>query len=199
MSLKIDARHCDSASHLFAEHNDCSVRACAIATQIPYAEMHAYLATHGRKKRTGMYRQQYLKALAELGYDLQQLRGPSLNWVTEFVEGHHYWSRKKGEWIWRTGHYRDRTVVADTDDAEYTARTPKKLERELDADKVYLAMTQTHVFCVRNGEIQDWIKGRRHHLQAVYEVTEGTGQILPPRPAQEVSFKVDANGFVTRK
>jgi hypothetical protein len=199
MTLKIDKQHCDSASCMLGERKDCSVYACSIATQIPYLEMHAYLAEHGRERRTGMFRRQYLGALAELGYDLQELRGPSLSWTEHFVEGHHVWNRKKGEWVWRSGHYRDALVVTDTEDAEYTARTPKKLERELDPDKVYLAMTATHVFCIRDGIVQDWIKGRRHRLEAVYEVTEGTGQILPKRKPPTPSFKVDENGFWSKK
>ena len=38
------------------------------------------------------------------------------------------------------------------------------------SDKVFLVYIKGHVFTIRKGKVIDWSQGRRHKIQAVYEV-----------------------------
>lgn len=49
------------------EKNDCTVRALANATGMPYAEAHALLSKHGRRFRRGAYFEQSHAAYTEAG------------------------------------------------------------------------------------------------------------------------------------
>lgn len=64
---KIDQNHCQLISHSFAEHNDCTVRAVAIAAQVDYAKAHHAMKVEGRRNRCGAYPRQYFDALKKMG------------------------------------------------------------------------------------------------------------------------------------
>lgn len=55
------------------EKNDCAVKAIAIATGTPYAEVHAELTRQGRKRRSGTYFHQTEGAVKNLGFELQRV------------------------------------------------------------------------------------------------------------------------------
>lgn len=55
------------------EHNDCSVRAVALACNVPYSEAHAALHKAGRINRHGARRSQTFAAVRSLGFELVQI------------------------------------------------------------------------------------------------------------------------------
>ena len=57
------------------ETNDCTVRALAVAANIPYDQAHALMAKHGRKFRQGTMHKTQLKAYTEAGGELRAIFG----------------------------------------------------------------------------------------------------------------------------
>jgi len=54
------------------EHNDCSVKAVAIACDVPYKVAHKALERAGRKPRKGVFPNQIQAAVESLGYGVAQ-------------------------------------------------------------------------------------------------------------------------------
>lgn len=54
------------------EHNDCSVKAVAIACDVPYKVAHKALEKAGRKPRKGVYPHEIQAAIESLGYGVAQ-------------------------------------------------------------------------------------------------------------------------------
>jgi hypothetical protein len=169
---KIDRNHCASAAKELNETNDCVVRALAVATEIPYKEMHEYLAACGRKPRDGVPPWLYHKALKDLGYKLTKLEGPKYAWTSHYVEGHHRYYRKSGTWAWVPGNFRNKRKRVGPG-KDYNAATVTTLAKEL-TEGTYLVGTNGHVACLKNGEVHDWTKGRRHRVEDIYRVEEST-------------------------
>ena len=168
---KIDRNHCASAAEELNETNDCVVRALAVATEIPYKEMHEYLAACGRKPRDGAPPWLYHKALKDLGYKLTKLSGPEYDYRPHWVAGFWRYDRRSRSRYWVNDSYRTKRVkVAPGKD--YSAATIVTLAKEL-TEGTYLVGTNGHVACLKNGEVHDWTKGRRHRVLDVYRVEEG--------------------------
>ena len=55
---------------------------------------------------------------------------------------------------------------------EHTGKTPITIIKDCDKDKRYFAYTRNHMFAIVNSEVQDWTQGRRHRIEALYEVIE---------------------------
>lgn len=182
MTLKIDKQHCDAHSEQLREFNDCTVYACAITTQTDYPTMHEYLAKEcGRVRGKGLPPYKYQSALRALGYDLIELRGPSLSWVEHWVEGHYKYDRW-GRSTWVNGHDRRKLVKVD-DDGDYNARTVGVLRKELKKG-IYLVGTKAHVLALVDGVVYDYRQGRnadRRIVRDVIEVRPGTGQYIRRR------------------
>lgn len=163
----IDREHCRSASAQVNEANDCTVQACAVATQIDYPAMRDYLAGYGRKPRRGMMPMLYLKALRDLGCKLTKLDGPKYRIDATFIEGHYYVTRDGLE-TYRNGFWRStRKKIADGTD--YNAATVRSLQRELTTG-TYLVQTDGHLLCLRDGIAEDFTNGRLHRVELVYRV-----------------------------
>lgn len=163
----IDRLHCRNAALALRETNDCVVRALSVATQLPYAEMHTYLATdYGRKPRKGMYTGQYHRALEALGYTLKRLSGPKYATKHKFIQGH--WRYTRGTHTWVEDQFRAirRKVGPGVD---YSAATVTTIARELPKG-TYLVATDHHVLCLRDGVVHDHTEGRRTRIESVYEV-----------------------------
>lgn len=77
------------------EKNDCTVRALATATNMPYLEAHALLKDHGRRTRSGVRITPLINAYrAAMGVEYQKVAGrPTLN---RFAQDH-----STGTWIVR--------------------------------------------------------------------------------------------------
>ena len=59
---------CALASSAMGEHGDCSVRAVALTTNVPYETAHVALRVAGRRNRRGAFENQIVKATRSLGY-----------------------------------------------------------------------------------------------------------------------------------
>ena len=170
--MTVDRKHCYDAARELGEKNDCTVRACAVATGIDYFGMHEYLGEYGRKNGKGLASWEYHRALTHLGYKLTKLEGPKYEYTASYVAGHNRYYRKTGTWAWVDSRYRHtRKKVGKGKD--YNAATMVTLAREL-TEGTYLVSTDGHVACLKNGEVHDWTKGRRHRIEAVYKVEEAT-------------------------
>ena len=169
MTNLIDEKHCLTHSDALNEKNDCAVRACAIATQIPYTVMRDYLSKYGRKHRDGMFYKEYSTALTDLGYVLRCLDGPKYEWREHWVED--TWHYKRGVATFVPGHFRGRRAKVGTG-SDYDGATVVTLARELDRG-TYLVNTHRHVLCLREGVVHDFTRGKRHRVRRVFEVTGG--------------------------
>lgn len=53
------------------EHNDCSVKAIAIACDVPYKVAHKALANLGRRERRGVFNHTIYSAINQLGFSME--------------------------------------------------------------------------------------------------------------------------------
>lgn len=170
----IDKAHCDKYSSEAGDWNDCTVYACAIVSQIDYPTMRQYLEDEcGRVKGKGLSPYKYQKALAALGFDLQELDGPHYNWVSHWVEGHWKYDWRRGREYWVNDHERHRKVKVE-DGRDYGAATVGTLRKELPSG-VYLVGTKNHVLAMVDGVVHDYRQGRntdRRIVRNVVRVTE---------------------------
>lgn len=60
-------------SKKMGEHNDCAVKAAAIATGVDYAKVHTAFAVNGRRARSGTRRNTTEAAIAQLGFKLENV------------------------------------------------------------------------------------------------------------------------------
>lgn len=60
-------------SKKMGEHNDCAVKAAAIATGVDYAKTHTAFATNGRRARSGTRRNTTEAAIKQLGFKLEDV------------------------------------------------------------------------------------------------------------------------------
>ena len=72
--MAINYKDCDAVSDRFGESGDCTVKALAIAGQMPYKKAHAHLAKHGRKPRKGMTLEPLKQAYIDAGLMLTPVR-----------------------------------------------------------------------------------------------------------------------------
>lgn len=49
-------------------------------------------------------------------------------------------------------------------------KTPISLERQGDPDKIYLVLVRRHIFCFRDGKVQDWSANRKNRILRIWEV-----------------------------
>ena len=140
-------------SQAAGESNDCSVKAVAIITGRPYAEVHAVFAACGRRARRGTPRDVSRAALVALGvrirkwsladfravmatYPARSAGKPARNWVTT-----HHWRRFPESW------------------APYRG---KKL----------IVLTSSHMLAVVDGQVRDWSVNRALRVNEIWEVVE---------------------------
>jgi ABC-type bacteriocin/lantibiotic exporter with double-glycine peptidase domain len=71
--MAINFKDCEAVSDRFRESGDCTVKALAIAGQMPYKKAHAHLAEHGRKPRKGMTLNPLKEAYEKAGLVLKQV------------------------------------------------------------------------------------------------------------------------------
>ena len=57
----------------YSEHNDCAVKAVAVACDVPYSIAHTVLKKNGRKVRRGTIRSITFKSVEELGFKLKEV------------------------------------------------------------------------------------------------------------------------------
>lgn len=72
--MSINYTSCAKVSDAYNETNDCTVKAVAIACDIPYIKAHAVLKEIGRKPGRGLYAHQYHEAIKKLGYTIKTIQ-----------------------------------------------------------------------------------------------------------------------------
>ncbi|HCH32649.1 MAG TPA: hypothetical protein DE045_06895 [Oceanospirillaceae bacterium] len=75
--MAITYKSCLPVSQAHNETNDCTVKAVAIATNLPYKLAHAKLAEAGRPNRKGTYRPMYRKVMEDLGFSVTDIHTPA--------------------------------------------------------------------------------------------------------------------------
>lgn len=135
------------------EINDCSVKALALALNIPYEMAHADLAAHGRKPRSGTYSDQVLNVLRDWGVNMSMA----------------FWPRNRLSWDSLLSEYNVTNVIRE----RWTTFTIGSMMRDhpITARGTWIVFVNKHVLTVRNGEILDWTGGvgnkkkSRRHVQ----------------------------------
>jgi hypothetical protein len=123
-----------------------------------------------------MFGHAYRKALAELGFDLIELQGPEYEYKHTLVEGSWKYNRRTGREYWVNDHYRTSRRAVKGSGIDYQSATVVALQRELTTG-TYLVNTDGHVLAMVDGEVHDYTDGRRHRIESVWRVTEGTGKM----------------------
>jgi hypothetical protein len=132
----------------FGEVNDCSVKALAVAADIPYMEAHKLLEAKGRKKGQGAYTYMYHSVLKELGFILTRVDSDEMQAKYPYS--------KTGGYI-------------------YKQLTTKHIDLYPEAwadGHTYLLQMSGHVGAVRDGKLHDWTKGRSKRLISIYRITK---------------------------
>ncbi len=125
------------------ESNDCSVRAIAIACNVPYDVAHAAMAAEGRKEGKGAYRLSICNAADKLGFDYAQKMTSSFH------------EQMKGQ------------------DAKCRNLTPFQIRKYAHLFQgSYLIFTDGHVFASVDGVVHDFNNGRKTHVIAVIKLTK---------------------------
>lgn len=129
------------------ESYDCTVKALALATGIPYQEARADLAQRGREDKRGVANYILQEAIKDRGFTIEWVSIASFiarypgahSTALQHVTTHHPLRFNK---VWRDGH-------------------------------TYLFSCNHHVLIIRNGENLDWTKGRALHVHCIYRITKG--------------------------
>ncbi len=125
------------------EDNDCSIKAIAIACNIPYNKAHAAVKKQGRKSRKGTYTWQTLRAIKALGFIVTKI--PPSTIIRQYPAGH---CKLKNV----TTHHPDRfnKVWAD--------------------GRSYIFKTCGHMLAVVNGVNHDYTRSSACHVKSIYRI-----------------------------
>jgi len=126
------------------EKMDCSVRALAIVTGIPYEDARTALADKGRKNRRRTPAQYLLDAVISLGYATRQV----------------------DQWKEIILHY----PLSHAHKLKVTSHQPDRFPEAWKNGKTYLMFTRGHVLAIVDGVNHDWSRGRSLRCKALYEV-----------------------------
>lgn len=138
-------------SQAACENNDCSVKAIALVTSRPYAEVHAYLAREGREKGKGTplhYSELALKALG------MTVRKWEVKEVIDMIRS--YPPRAAGK--------RARTCIT----THHWRRFPRAWAPH--KGKKLIVVTATHMLAVIDGEVRDWSVNRALPVTQIWEI-----------------------------
>jgi hypothetical protein len=132
---------CEDAKEL-GEYNDCTVKALAITTGVPYKKVHAALKSLGRRDGKGATIWQMRLACEAVGFKMVNI--PTQNFLEKYPKS----SKLKN----------------------ITMSHPERFKKVWKDGKNYIFSTTSHVAAVVNGENHDWSIGRRFRVSNVYEV-----------------------------
>lgn len=148
-------------SKKWGESNDCTVKALAIATGIPYEQAHGLLALRGRSFGKGTHMRNIWSAMKSLGWE-----------KTTVID------RKRIEQVDRWTTLGIKMADSQIEQVKkmkkhrlYPAKTIKTLPNYLPSRGIFLVETSAHVLCVRAGQIHDWTKNRRHRITEIHQIS----------------------------
>jgi hypothetical protein len=141
------------------EKNDCTVRAIAAVTGLPYEECHEALRLAGRNKGKGCFRNVQKAALEALGFEIFV----SLRWndLKEFfIDRYPNPHRKNCQWV--TTHHPERFAASPgwKEAAEFSKEPGRGL----------LVYVNGHVGGYKDGILHDWTKGSSKKVEQVWFV-----------------------------
>lgn len=156
------------ASAEVKETNDCAVKAVAIVTRLPYTEVHAAFAKHGRKTRQGTPTSVTQKVLEEFGFSTKAYkfrkhidRYPGVHSTLKNVTTHHF------------------------------CRFPNAWEG---FPCLALLVTSDHIMAAVNSETVDWSVNSSLRVQRCLEVIPPEGFEYPepaPKAEEEQAPEID--------
>lgn len=126
------------AQALHNEHNDCTVKALAVAGGMSYAKAHGICKAHGRRYKRGMSTYQVLQML-DKEYKVDRLLSPEMQRLKDSIGVKHLTANNITKALKRCG-YGDRNVYA---------------------------MTCDHAIGIRQGQVIDWTEGRRNRIKSL--------------------------------
>ena len=132
---------CEDARAL-GEHNDCTVKAIAITTGVPYKKVHEAMRSKGRKNGKGATLWQMELACKDLGFVMKRVN--KNNFLSQYPK-----SAKL---------------------QNITTHHPAKYNKVWKDGKNYIFSTNKHVVAVKDGVNHDWTVGRSLRVQVLYEV-----------------------------
>ncbi len=134
-----------NSAGLSGETNDCTVKALALATGIPYEEAHTDLARRGRKRGKGTNFFDVTEAIKARGFEIARVspesfirRYPKSHQILQNITTHH---PERFSRVWRDGH-------------------------------TYLASVGGHCLTIVNGVTHDWTRGRSRRIRLIYRITK---------------------------
>lgn len=131
------------ASKIMQENNDCTVKAVAIVTGIPYQQAHKKMADMGRKNGRGAFGTE--RAIRELGFNLKKVDIGEI--IASYPKPHC-------------------KVLKN-----FTTHHPRRFPGCIDASKVYLAFSSGHAIAIKDGVVHCWSINRALRIISLYEVT----------------------------
>lgn len=136
---RITLTECRAACAAMGEANDCAVRAIAIAFDVPYVDVHAFMKARGRPDRKGT-------PFHAIDAAVKHFSGGRI--TGNFHCAVYDAPRVIGHWValWHS----ERMTVA-------------RFEREMPKG-TYLVYTRSHLLCVRDYKAEDFTSGRRHRV-----------------------------------
>lgn len=159
------------AGRMYGEKRDCTVRAMAIAADIPYAEAHALMALEGRKPKCGMEGfkiESALKSLPTLFEDIKVTKLKLVNWQAIDQGG-----LFNGEELERSANTRNYRA------GRWRHITLKMLLTKLGEGRYYV-VSRAHAFAIVDGVVYDtWQLGGHTRINAVWRIEKNPSLTRP--------------------
>jgi hypothetical protein len=134
--------HINVHSAELRERSDCSVKAVAIATGIPYKEVHAAFKAAGRTSRRGTYISCSEKAIKSLGYTIEKINATDI--IKNYPKAHQI---LKGV----TSHHPE--------------RFPNHFPKE-----TFIMASKDHMWAVMDGKNHDWSEGHALRVKRIWKL-----------------------------
>ena len=138
-------------SESISERNDCAVKAVALATGVPYKEVHSLMARYGRKHRCGTKMSTTKAVLKQLGIEFSE----------DDFEYPVYYRNKKF----------DIGAGCTTTVRTQHSYSTKTIHKALPKRGRYLVFSRSHMSAFVNGKLEDWAENRRKIVVAVLKIS----------------------------
>jgi hypothetical protein len=157
------------AGRLYGEKRDCTVRALAIAADIPYSEAHALMALEGRRPKCGMYGFNVESALKNLPTLFEDIKITKLTLINRQAADGLF----NGEELERSADTRNYHV------SRWRNITLKMLLTKLSGGRYYV-LGRAHAFAIVDGVVHDIRQlGGHTRIDAVWRIEKSSSLTRP--------------------
>jgi len=134
------------SQYRFNETNDCTVKALAIACELPYSTAHALLKAKGRKDRHGFHMYKVYDVARELGFEERR--------------------------IWDHQEFISKYPGIHKNLRHVTTHHPRRFPKAFDPSKTYMLLTTggRHVLVVKGGKVHDWTVNTSMRISSIVEI-----------------------------